>query len=124
MFLDCFTCPHEVIQYNKHLLNSQNKETEFFSGTKRIVYCKFLPMVSLTFLMKKMLNPTITVVMYSRHFLLFILDVNFSHKNDLKKNLSSTNEMNLILCNLYSNWKLNFFFYEIQYFITIETLGL
>jgi len=34
MFLDCFTCPHNVIQYNKHLLNGQNKKIELFSGTK------------------------------------------------------------------------------------------
>jgi len=34
MFLDCFSCPHEVIQYNKHLLNGQNQEMELFSGTK------------------------------------------------------------------------------------------
>jgi len=34
MFPNCFTCPHDVIQYNKHLLNGQNQETKLFSGTK------------------------------------------------------------------------------------------
>jgi len=33
MFLNYFTCPHEVIQHNKHLLNSQNREMELFSST-------------------------------------------------------------------------------------------
>jgi len=34
MFPNCYTCPCKVIQYNKHLLNGQNQETEFFSRTK------------------------------------------------------------------------------------------
>jgi len=34
MFPNCFTCPHEVIQYDKHLLNDQNQEMEPFRGTK------------------------------------------------------------------------------------------
>jgi len=34
MLLDCFTCPHDVVQYNKYLLNNQNQEMEAFSGTK------------------------------------------------------------------------------------------
>jgi len=34
MLLDCFTCPYKVVQYNEHLFNNQNKETELLSGTK------------------------------------------------------------------------------------------
>jgi len=34
MLLDCFTCPHEVVEYNEDLLNSLNQETEAFIGTK------------------------------------------------------------------------------------------
>jgi len=34
MLPNCFTCPYKVVQYNEHLHNSQNQETELFSGTK------------------------------------------------------------------------------------------
>jgi len=34
MLPDCFTCPYEVIQYNEHVLISQNQEIVAFSQTK------------------------------------------------------------------------------------------
>jgi len=33
MLPNCFTCPHEVVQHIKHLLNGRNQEMELFSGT-------------------------------------------------------------------------------------------
>jgi len=42
-----------------------------------------LIMVLKIVLKKKMLNPQIIFVVYFGHFLLFTLDVNFSHKNDI-----------------------------------------
>jgi len=36
MLPNCFTFPHEVIQYNEHLLNNENQEIEAFSGTKNL----------------------------------------------------------------------------------------
>jgi len=37
----CFTCPHEVVQHGKHLLNGQNQEMKFFSATKTVPYLEF-----------------------------------------------------------------------------------
>jgi len=43
----------------------------------------FFIMGLLTFLKKMILNPWITLVVHSSHFLLFTLDVNLSHRNDV-----------------------------------------
>jgi len=60
-------------------------------------------MVLLTFLKKKMLNSWITLVVNFVHFLLFTLDVNFSH-NIIFLKLTPTHEMKIIKCRFYSNW--------------------